>query len=165
MENGLQRYTQPTLISELRDWNRQELLFKEVFSEKSLSDRDFQKMKLAEYARIYGRYAKTASTTDERAFARMLKFQQTKIRKAVYPGLTGRLKYYIINIFKPPLDGRQEAAMASQMGSNSYVNRTLPVKDGPTERQSQNFSQPLQPRNNYRQKQRPAKRHKKGRSI
>lgn len=90
MDRTLQSYNSP-LIVELGNWNRQEQKFRELFSDESLKDRDFLKLKLAEYTRISYRHAQSASTVDERALVTMLAYQRKKLRQALYPGFLRRL--------------------------------------------------------------------------
>lgn len=80
-----------SLIRELGEWKRLEGMFRENFSETALGDRDFRKMKLREYDRIWRTYNGKEQTTDERALIVMLRFQRRKIRRALYPGLLRRL--------------------------------------------------------------------------
>ena len=90
MDNTLQDYSS-SLIADLSGWNRQEQKFRELFSDDSLKDREFLKMKLAEFNRIFYKHDGTAKTTDERAFMTILGFHRKKLEKALYPGLLTRL--------------------------------------------------------------------------
>lgn len=85
-----------TLIGSLSSWNRQEQQFAQLFGEQALKDREFTRMKLQEYNRLYYQFGKKAATTDERAMILMLRFQRKKMTKALYPGLLRRLAYRLI---------------------------------------------------------------------
>lgn len=168
MENQLQNYSN-TLMAELGAWNRQELVFREVFGPDSVQDREFLKMKLDKYERLSQRFGLRAITTDERSLMDMLKYQRQKIARAVYPGLIRRVLHKAAVFLRPALDNKRELEMARQAGLRSYGNIQLPVKDhntieaqhkeNPVPGQSQRYFQQQRP------SQRPKQQHKKGRSI
>ncbi|MBK1439791.1 hypothetical protein JHJ32_07340 [Parapedobacter sp. ISTM3] len=92
MEYGLEKMEQePTLFAALTEWNHTESLFREHFGEESLRDRDFLKMKLKEYDRMWYSFNGRPLTQDERTLMKMLRFQRRKMRKTLYPGLLRRL--------------------------------------------------------------------------
>lgn len=92
MENGLERTEMPlTLLGTLNVWNDTENMFKGVFGDEALKDRDFRKMKLREYDRIWHAFRDKPLTTDEKALMVMLRFQRKKLRTTLYPGLLSRL--------------------------------------------------------------------------
>lgn len=82
---------EPTLVAALTEWNHTESLFKQHFGEESLRDRDFMKMKLKEYDRMWYSFNGRPLTRDERALMRMLRFQRRKMRRTLYRGLLSRL--------------------------------------------------------------------------
>jgi hypothetical protein len=91
MENGTQAFTSETLMGELSSWNRQENKFRELFSDEALKDRDFMKMKIAEYDRLWLKYNGRVQTTDEKALLVMLRYQRRKLERTLYPGLLARI--------------------------------------------------------------------------
>lgn len=90
MENELQN-RQPTLFSELSNWNGQESKFRELFSADVLKDRDFLKLKLDHYNKLYYKYGGGARTTDDQAMVAMLHYQRRKMERTLYPGLLTRM--------------------------------------------------------------------------
>jgi hypothetical protein len=91
MDNTLQNYKGSTFMAELSGWNQQEQKFRSLFSDQALQDRDFLKMKLAEYNRIWYKYNGTVQSTDEKALMIMLRFHRRKLQKTIFPGLITRL--------------------------------------------------------------------------
>lgn len=67
-----------TIIGGLSDWNRQEQQFRQLFGEDALKDREFIRMKLQQFDRLYYKHSNTAKTTDEMAMMLMLRFQRKK---------------------------------------------------------------------------------------
>lgn len=144
MEIELQANNKDTLMHGLTAWNKIENMFRDVFSEDSLKDRDYLKMKLAEYDRLHYRHSGTAQTTDERALSSMLRFQRRKMERSLYPGLLTRMVRRALRYLSPAINGRRELAMASQAGSQPYLNRPLPVREpGPVQQSAkQNIAEP-----------------------
>gem|GEM_PF-5674992 len=157
----MQTFSSETLMGELGSWNKQETKFRDLFSDQALKDREFQKMKLAEYDRLWIKYNGNAITTDERALLVMLKFQRTKMEKALYPGLLRRLFRKGINTVKNII--RQRGLRAQfKRNDSSYNYNTIPVPDTYTQNrdplrqseQRQRFGQDL----GRKQKNNPNKR-------
>lgn len=98
MENVMKKeLPADTLHGELMQWNRIEDLLQECFKGDHKNDRDFHKMKLAEYDRLYYRYGKeTDLSRDERALMAVISYKRKKLAKAVYPGLIRRLLQRVV---------------------------------------------------------------------
>lgn len=96
----------PTFFSALDEWNHFEDLSREKYGADSLKDRDFQKLKLREYERLYRFYnVRTDLSRDERAMLLMLGFQRKKLRKALYPGQISRVLYRIGSYLRAKVQG------------------------------------------------------------
>jgi len=125
-----------TLIAELTSWNRQEQKFRELFSEDALKDREFQKMKLDEYDRLYRKYSGMGTTTDEKALLVMVRFQKRKLERTLYPGILTRLlrrgfltlKHIVQRALRPRYPKNQPADYAAKTIQ-------LPTENGPSEQQ------------------------------
>ena len=115
------------LLRELGAWNRLEGMFRENFSETALGDRDFRKMKLREYDRIYRLYNGKVQTTDERALIVMLRFQRRKIRRTLYPGLLRRLLNRTTNSLFISLERKRTPIQPSSEHTQDYGSRALPA--------------------------------------
>lgn len=85
-----QRYMGSELMAELTSWNQQEQTFKKLFSDQALQDREFLKMKLAEFDHIWYKHHLLAETTDEKALIKILQYQRNSMQKSLYPGLLTR---------------------------------------------------------------------------
>lgn len=84
----------PTFFSALDEWHHFEQLSWERFGEDALKDRDFQKLKLREFDRLYHYYNRRSDLSrDEKAMLLVLDFQRTKLTKALFPGRIRRLLY------------------------------------------------------------------------
>lgn len=97
MEYGLESNVgRERLLSDLNDWNRLEELFLNTFGEQSLKDKQFRKLKLERYTRLYDKYkGRNDLSKDEGALLLMVHFQSRNIRKILYPGLLNRLLYRV----------------------------------------------------------------------
>ncbi len=139
MQNDLQDNRPATLVSELNVWNRRENQFMELFSPQAVKDREFQKMKLAEYNRLWYAYNGKATTTDEKALLTMLGFQRRKMEKSLYPGILTRLVRRGIAYLKAVIVQRNEANLTKQQQVQQYTFNTIPAKESghPREQQSQ----------------------------
>ncbi len=91
MENELQTYRPETLMSELRNWNQQENKFGVLFGQDALQDREFLKMKLEHYDRLWYKYNGKPQTQDEKAMMTMLRFQRRKMERSLHLGLLRRM--------------------------------------------------------------------------
>lgn len=116
-----------SLIRELGEWKRLEGMFRENFSETALGDRDFRKMKLREYDRIWRTYNGKEQTTDERALIVMLRFQRRKIRRALYPGLLRRLLNQMTSSVLLPGVRKQAILLQNSEHIQDYGRPTLPT--------------------------------------
>lgn len=121
MENDLQAHRTDTLFSELGNWNRQENKFREVFSDEALKDREFQKMKLETYDRLYNKYRGKPLTQDERAMLTMLRFQRRKMEKALYPGLLTRMLRRGIGLVKNLWARQRESVAVNRENLHQYT--------------------------------------------
>lgn len=126
MENGLERNeTHLTLFSALNEWNNTENMFKEVFGEDSLKDRDFRKMKLREYDRIWYTFRDKPATTDEKALMVMLRFQRKKLRVILYNGLLSRLISrmggYVRHLLSEPVPRMPKTASDAHRYSENFL--------------------------------------------
>lgn len=142
-------FSPDTLLGELSNWNRQEVSFKGVFSEEALRDRDFQKMKLNEYRRLSFKYSGNVQSTDEAALYKMLRFQQRKMEKALYPrklvrfvsriwsGLLNRVKRAKVN--KQVYTGHTYTDVKIPTGIDSTQNTTPGAKQNNTFKKIQGY--------------------------
>jgi hypothetical protein len=166
MENALENKGTENLITELASWNRQENQFRSLFSDEALKDREFMKMKLSAYDRIWDKYNGKAQTTDEKAMLLMLRFQRRKMSKVLYPGLLTRfvrrgirsLVSFIVRRRERALEQRQQQPYAYHTirvnGSNNDVNGQSTATSH-QDRQQQRFGQDLGSRhknNNHQRK-------------
>lgn len=122
----LQSY-QNTLMAELERWNKQEQKFKQLFGDASVKDRDFQKMKLAEYDRLWYKYQDSTATTDERSMLVMLRFQRRKLEQALYPGLITRMVRRAFVALKASFS-RDKVKVSDAPGPQQYAYRSIPVE-------------------------------------
>ncbi|GEM_PF-3235288 len=96
----------PTFFSALDEWKHFEDLSSEKYGADSLKDRDFQKLKLREYERLYRFYnGRVDLSRDERAMLLMLGFQRKKLRKALYPGQIRRVLHRIGSFLSAKIQG------------------------------------------------------------
>lgn len=126
MENNTQAFTPETLMGELGSWNRQENKFRELFSAAALKDRDFMKMKLAEYDRLWLKYSGKAQTTDEKALLVMMRYQRRKLERRLYPGLLTRLVRRSVMAVRVFIRKRRESSLKKQQDL-SYDFGPIPV--------------------------------------
>jgi hypothetical protein len=117
-----------SLFRELGAWNVQETRFAEIFSREALADREFRKMKLSEYDRLYHRYSTLATTSDEKALLTMLKFQRRKLERSLFPSLLGRLMHRAIASFGPVINARREMDMASRSDDTWFAGQNIALK-------------------------------------
>lgn len=171
MEQEMQMYNkmQDSLMVELGAWNKQENKFREIFGDHAIKDREFKKMKLSEYERLSMLYANGAITTDEKAMVRMLRFQQQKLSRDLYPGLIRRIFHKLVVFFRSEINARREMEMVKQAGMQPYREIQLPGKDRETNSQSKKMEINQDQRRRYTShdlgRKRPRPQHKKGRSI
>lgn len=76
-----------TLEAGLDFWSRQEQKFQSLFGKEALKDREFLKMKLRHYDRLWYQYKNTPLDIEGQLMRNMLKFQRRKIDKSMYRGL------------------------------------------------------------------------------
>ena len=126
MEDRRQAFTPQTLMGELGSWNRQEAKFRELFSADALKDRDFMKMKLAEYDRLWLKYRSSVQTTDEKALLVMLRYQRRKLELSLHPGLLDRLLRRSVLAIKAFILKREENR-APKNEPLTYDYKPLPV--------------------------------------
>ena len=98
-----------SFFSALTGWNHTEDLFREHFGEDSLLDREFLKLKLREYDRMWYRFSRNALTRDERALLSMLRIQRRWLRKTLYHGSMRRLWNRLFRFAAFQIGGRQRA--------------------------------------------------------
>ncbi len=80
------------LLTELGNWNSIEKLCAGVYGEAVLKDRSFQRIKLQEYQRLYGKYDNRESASlDQHALHKMLRYQSRKIEQHLYPNPVRRI--------------------------------------------------------------------------
>lgn len=130
-----------TLITELGSWNRQEQKFRELFGADALKDREFQKMKLAEYDRLYRRHSGSVTTTDEKALLTMLRFQRSKMEKALYPGILTRLLRRGFSRLKHMVQQALQRRASVQQQPADYGISTIPLPERPGEEHKQETRQ------------------------
>lgn len=126
-----------SLQKQLADWNRQESRFKELFSEEALRDKEFQKMKLREYDKLWHLHKGTAQTTDERALLNMLRFQRRKMTRRLYPGLLRRLLHKVVARIAAGREKRRMQQMEVREHLDRYTRSSLPGIDPDKRQQSQ----------------------------
>lgn len=108
----MERSYSDTLMAELHGWSRLEQTFAQTFGSDSLRDRDYLKMKLSEYDRLYHFYAAGTLSRDEKAMTRMLRYQSRKLERALFPGLASRLLRRAVRQLIRAVSGDDEAAIA-----------------------------------------------------
>ncbi len=128
MENGTQAFTSETLMGELGSWNRQENKFRELFSDDALKDRDFMKMKLAEYDRLWLKYNGRVQTTDEKALLVMMRYQRRKLERTLFPRLLARIVRRTVMAVKSFVQKRRESNLKASEAM-SYDFRSIPVPE------------------------------------
>lgn len=162
------------LISELDEWNRMEDLFRNTFGESSLGDRQFLKMKLKEYERLYHFYnGKTNLTKDEKAMLLMLRFQRRNLRKTLYPGLLTRMMYRTRSFLTLKANDLMAGAVGVAESNNRIAEQALPFSPafGATEKavEEQGNYQRYEPKNRYvrdiGKRTQPDNQQKQGRSL
>lgn len=87
----VQKYMGSELMAELESWKRQEDQLKKLFSAEVVQDKEFLKLKLKEFDRIFYKHRYDNPTTDERAVMTVLKYQRLMMQKSLYPGLITRM--------------------------------------------------------------------------
>jgi hypothetical protein len=118
-----------SIFSALDEWTRFEALSTEKFGAESLKDRDFRKLKLQEYDRLYNIYnSRTDLTRDERGMLLMLRFQRKKLAKALYPRLIRRLYNRATSFIRLRILGSR-AKDPFQSDADRYVSPSLYVSD------------------------------------
>jgi len=162
------QYREPTLFNELSSWNAQENSFRQLFSDDVLKDRDFLKMKLAHYDKLYYKYGSSPRTTDEQAMVTMLGYQRRKMERSLYPGLLTRLLRRVASRFSLGRAISREHAMAQSRAANNYLHSLPPVQQVSGQGNEQKHrpvirQMPVPP--TLRHKNRQARQHKRGRSI
>lgn len=80
-----------TLLTEIRNWKNTENLCKGVYDDGTLKSRNFLRLKMQTYRRLYRKYRGTGLSLDEEALHRMLRYHYKKIEKELYPSLPLRL--------------------------------------------------------------------------
>jgi len=76
-----------TLEAGLDFWNRQEQKFQSLFGKEALKDKEFLKMKLRHYDRLWYQYKNAPLDIEGQLMRNMLKFQRRKIDKSMHRGL------------------------------------------------------------------------------
>lgn len=125
METTLQPFKSETLSGELGNWTRQEHSFAKLFTPDALKDREFQKMKLAEYDRLWLKYSGGVKTTDEKALMDMLRFQRRKMEKTLYPRILTRVFRKIVSAVKITTAKRLERSRERKQSQEAY--NTIPL--------------------------------------
>lgn len=105
-----------SIMGEMHAWQNLEKSFRAVCQgdEKTFNSREYQKMKLAEYDRIWNTYQGRARTRDEKAWLTITLIRRRNLEQELYPNLIVRMMRRILNNLMPALDIRQELAMARQ---------------------------------------------------
>lgn len=91
MEQAVQNYKSGSLMEELSSWNQQESQFRNLFSDRALQDREFLKMKLKEFDRIWYKHNGQPQSAVEKALMMMMNYQRRNLQKSLYPGILTRL--------------------------------------------------------------------------
>lgn len=146
MDNIRQGSYADSLMAEVNAWNRFEKIFRESVGEEDMKERDFLKMKLKEFDRIWYSHPATdkTGTIDERAMQIVVGYQRKKLEKALYPGLLRRLLHRARVYVAASIDGTRSLAKARQlMQGYQYSNRlpTQPVANN-GQQQPQSGQQP-----------------------
>ncbi|HWT40181.1 MAG TPA: hypothetical protein VN081_02820 [Dongiaceae bacterium] len=80
------------LLTELGNWNSIEKLCAGVYGEAVLKDRNFQRIKLQEYQRLYNKYdTRESASLDQHALHKMLRYQSRKIEQHLYQNPVRRI--------------------------------------------------------------------------
>lgn len=136
METTLQSYAD-SLMAELGSWSKQEHKFRELFGNDAIRDRDFQKMKLAEYDRLWQKYQGKAMTTDEKSMLVMLRFQRRKLEKTLYPGILRRIFHRAaVGIKALVANRRQLREQRNQPEQYTYSTITVPGNERSGQKQA-----------------------------
>lgn len=132
MEYGLETANKlPTLMDAFREWNRSEDMFREAFGDGALEDRDFLKLKLREYDRIWHTFNGKPLSKDEKALMVILRFQRRKLRRGLYRGLLTRFLNRAGSYIRFLLQVRRTRAVPTQVGDHRYLTNTPGlVKEG-----------------------------------
>lgn len=84
VQNGKE---EPATLEEGLDfWIKQERKFQSLFGQEALKDREFLKMKLRHYDRLWYKYKNASLDTEGQLMRNMLKFQRRKIDKSMHRG-------------------------------------------------------------------------------
>lgn len=163
METGQEPIRLDTLTGEISAWNRQEQQFGRLFSDAALKDREFLKMKLGEFDRLYFKYSNTQLTRDERALLTMLRFQRRKLERALYPGILRRVAHRIAARINAAMLAGKEAKNKNRVQLTDQLSNIhsvpIPVKDA----QKQPATIRQLPQLRYKQKAMPRqKKHRRG---
>lgn len=145
---------QPTLVKALDEWNHTEDMFRNVFGDDALKDKDFKKMKLREYDRIWHAFNGKPLSKDERSLMAMLRFQRKKLRRTLYPGLLTRLLNRAGSYIRHLLSDTPAIAVPRNSDDHRYAENILrfegreedngrPKKQGRYERRYNNHSHDL----------------------
>ncbi|OJV52286.1 MAG: hypothetical protein BGO31_05500 [Bacteroidetes bacterium 43-16] len=164
MENGwdIEERT-PTFFSALDEWDHFEELSRERFGKDSLKDRDFKKLKLREFDRLYYYYNRRSDLSrDEKAMLLVLDFQRTKLTKALFPGLIRRLLYKTASTFRLKIIGVKDPFATD---ADRYVAQSLYRRDTTTEQITGNeIGREQRTTHRVPRNMRSAKRNRNGRS-
>ena len=136
MEYGLEIHREATLQAALAEWKHTEDLFSHHFDKDALNTRDFMKMKLKEFDRMWYAFNGRPLTKDERALMRMVRFQRRITRRMLYPGLPGRLWNRTAN-FLAFVSEPKERSGPRRDDTSRYAGYTIRVDgDGQSSRQN-----------------------------
>lgn len=142
-----------SMMAEVHAWSRFEKIFSESVGAEDMQTKQFLKMKLKEFDRIWYSHPNTPgnSTIDERAMQIVVNYQRKKLEKALYPGLLRRLLHRARVYVAASIDGTRSLAKARQlMQGYQYGNR---VATGPAanngQQQAQPGEQPAERRQHY----------------
>ena len=175
-----------TLEAGLDFWNRQEQKFKSLFGQESLKDREFLKMKLRHYDKLWYQYKNASLGIEGQLMRNMLKFQRRKIEKSLHPGLLrtiirkiniainsnraqhmqrkveskNRLELYTENSPKPEIRKTSKEAII-QPGKENQMENTPEIIEK-AEAQPKTIRQ--KQRNSFNQNPTPWHKHKRGKS-
>jgi hypothetical protein len=144
-----------SLYNEIRDWNHIETRLSESFRDKQMDDRDYRKMKLAEYDRIYFKYRSAPMLTkDEKALFTMLQYQRRKLARAIYPKLLTRLLLRTTAKLSMLIGRSKEATAMSHLKEEGIINQTIPLWSNGTNGDQGRSTQLDQPANEQERKMR-----------
>lgn len=139
MEQAVQNIKGSSLTEDLKSWNQQESQFRNLFSEQALIDKEFLKMKLKEFNRIWYKYSGIPQSPVEGALMMMLNYQRRKLQQSLYPGLLTRLLVRAFTFSKAYIS--QRLAQPPKPTVPLYYAPPIPVPDIPKPQQHEQATQ------------------------